>query len=111
MDPQLVSTGFAWLLVAATGLIAFLVLRTHRGIDWWASAAFAVGTLLLAIAAAVTATNVLVTGPNIGPNGRDAIIVLRAVATALFLGVAMDVTGRPRWVGRFVERITKGGRS
>ena len=110
MDPQLAATALAWVVVLTTGLIAWVTIRTKGHIHWSASAAFAIGALALAIAAAISATEVLRAGPRLSEEARWLIIFCRAIATTLFLGVAMDLTGRPRWVGRVMDRLT-GGRS
>lgn len=107
MDPQALSTAFAWLLVLATALIAIVVIHGNHAIDWRASAAFAAASLLLAVAAVVSATSVLVGGAHISDDARWLIIICRAASSALYLGVAMDLTGRPRFVGRFMERLTR----
>lgn len=109
MDPQVLSTTLAWAMVILTALVALIVVRQRSHIHWSASAAFAVAALLLAVAAALSATSVLVRGPAIGEEARWIIIVCRALATVLFLGTAMDLTGRPRWIGRILGHHDREG--
>lgn len=104
IDPQALSTILAWTMLILSAIIATTVIRTRGDIDWHASAAFALATLLLTIAAVISATGVLSTGPELSEGAQLAIVASRAVATALFLGVAMDLTGRPRWIGRILRK-------
>jgi len=106
VNPQLVSTLFAWAIAVILLVVAASVIRRRQNIDWWASAAFAVGALCLAIAALVSATSVLFSGAIVPDAGRWTIIITRAIAVVLLLGVAMDMVGRPRWLLRLVERLT-----
>lgn len=103
MDAQTLSTILAWAMVALSAIICASVLRGRSDIDWSASATFALAALLLSVAAAVSATGVLSGGPALSEEARWIIIISRAVATVLFLGVAMDVTGRPRWIARLLR--------
>jgi len=106
VSPQFVSTMFAWAITLILLVVAASVIRHRQDIDWWASAAFAVGALCLAIAALVSATSVFFSGAAVSDFWRWIIIITRAIAAVLFLGVAMDMVGRPRWLLRLVERLT-----
>lgn len=104
MNLQELTTILAWTMVVLAGLIALYVVHNRSCIDWYASATFALAALLLAVAAATSATSVLMGGPRIPDEARWAIIVCRALSTVLFLATAMDVTGRPRWLARILRR-------
>lgn len=106
-DPAFFSAFISWLLVLPLAVICWVVIRKHADIDWAASAAFTIATLLLAVAAAVLATSVFVTGVIASDPVRWFVIVARAISATLFLGVAMDVTQRPRFVGRWLEKLAR----
>lgn len=107
LDPAFFSTLLAWALVLPLAVICWIVIRAHKDIDWTASAAFVIATFLLAVSGAVLATSAFVTGDVASDPVRWFVIVTRALAATLFLGVAMDVTGRPRWVGRWLEKMAR----
>lgn len=104
MEQQLLSTVLAWGIALALLVIAGAILRNRRDIHWTVVAVYNVGTIALALAAAVTATSVLLSGSTLEAPARWFIIIARAVAAVLFLAVAMEATDRPRWVCRILAR-------
>ena len=102
------ATVLAWGVVTILAVIAYFVIHRHRHVTWGTLAAFVVGTEMLALAAAITASNALLGHGSLSGGALWLVIMLRAAAATLFLGVTMALTRRPRWVGRIMERLIGG---
>lgn len=103
MPEQAISAAFAWLVVAVLFAADIVIVVQRKHVPWEAAFALGVGTLMLAVAGAVTATNAI-TGTTLPLAWVWFVIVTRAVTMALFAGVLMRLTMRPRWLLRAVDR-------
>ena len=103
---QLLSTALAWGIVVILAVLAWRFLRAQRDVAPVVMAWFVAGAILMAAATALTATGVLIQGPRLPEWAAMAIACSRAAAAAIFLGVTMHVTGKPRWLVRMVHQIT-----
>ena len=104
---QWLSAAIAWGVAVLLMVLVLLVLRERRDVPWSTMAVFAVGALLLAMSVAITATTVVLNAMDSHTSEwlRITRIAMRALATACFLGVYMDLVQRPRIVARMVDRL------
>lgn len=103
MSEQALAAGLAWMLVAVLFASDVVIVVQRRHVPWDAAFALGVGTLMLAVAGAVTATDALSGQPMPTPLVWF-VVVTRAVVMAIFAGVLMRLTMRPRWLIRTIDR-------
>jgi hypothetical protein len=103
---QLLSTTFAWAIVLTLAYLAWRLMHTSQSVHPMVVSWFVIGTIMFALAAAFTATSVLVQGPVLSEWLTLVIVCLRAASAAIFLGIVLHVTGRPRWLKRLADHAT-----
>lgn len=103
MPEQTYSAFFAWAVVLVILAAATHVLRQRHHVPWPVVLTFALGALAVGLAGAITATSALVGHMPPDPAWMWAVIVLRALGSAVLLGVFMRLTLRPRWLIRRLD--------
>lgn len=102
MTEQAISAALAWLVVAVLFTADVTIVAQRKHVPWDAAFALGVGTLMLATAGAVTATNAL-DGNGLAQEWVWFVVVTRAMTMAIFAGVLMRLTMRPRWLIRSID--------
>lgn len=103
MPEQLIASGLAWLIVAALFTIDIVIAAKRHAVPWEAAFGLGIGALMMGVAGAIVATDALahVDLPDIW---LWFVIVTRAIAMSIFVGIFMRLTLRPRWLIRLVDR-------
>lgn len=103
---QIISASIAWGIVGILFVTALVLVYEHEDLPWSSALTFICGSILLGLAGALAATHAIENAATALPSSYlTGIIVCRAASAALFLGVVMRLTGRPRWLLRVVDRL------
>jgi uncharacterized membrane protein YfcA len=100
-EGQALSAFLAWTIAGALFVSSLTVVYQRRTVPWQEMVMFLTGSMLLAFAGAIAATHAI-TEPD-GPMPQPwlvVIIVCRAMAASIFLGLLIMLTDRPRWLVR-----------
>jgi len=102
-DSRLIASSVAWLLLAVLGAILLLVLMRRRAVGFGVSVGILVAFLAVS-ASAVSRSLIEIWSLGDTPDlagletARWVVIIGRAAATVLLLGVLMHMAHRPRWL-------------
>jgi hypothetical protein len=100
-EGQALSAFLAWTITGALFLSTLAVVYQRRSVAWQEMAVFLSGSMLLAFAGGIAATHAIVQPDGAMPvPWLVIIIVCRAMAASIFLGLLIMLTNRPRWLVR-----------
>jgi MFS family permease len=100
-EGQALSAFLAWTITGALFFSALAVVYQRRRISWQEMVVFITGSMLLAFAGAIAATHAIVQPDGAMPAPwLTVIIICRAMAASIFLGLLIMLTDRPRWLVR-----------
>jgi hypothetical protein len=103
---QFLSAALAWTIAGLLFLAALAVVYRRTDVPWKAMVVFISGSMMLAVAGGMAALHAAVEPEGALPDAfLTLIIVARATSAAIFLGLVVYVSGRPRWVVRLVSRL------
>lgn len=105
MSGQVLSAILAWSIAVSLFFAALRVVYLRRDVAWQPFLVFIIGAFLLAVAGGMAATNAVHDPDGTLPPPLLALIVAcRATSAAIFLGLVIMLSGRPRWLIRLVSR-------
>lgn len=98
-EGQVLSAVIAWGVTVVLFLSALAVTYSRRSVSWQTMLSLVVGSMLLSLAGAAAATHAVQDPDGVLPIPLLLVIVVaRATAASIFLGMLIMLTNRPRWL-------------